>query len=189
MRILGLLGSPRKGGNCDLLLDSALEAAVGEGAHTEKVYLDGLNIRPCRACEGCRQAGNCLQTDDMQLLYPKLRSADGLIIATPVYWWGPSAQTKAFLDRWYALVPGEAMKGKRVAVLCAHEDDDPATPRHLIGMLEESFRYLKMQLVGTLAAVAGKRGEVAEHPEIMARAAELGRVLAAAGDDVALGRQ
>ncbi|MDI6824386.1 MAG: flavodoxin family protein [Bacillota bacterium] len=178
MHVLGVMGSPRKGGNSDLLLDAALNAAVGQGARADKVYLYDLNIRPCCACEGCRAGDGCVQDDDMQLLYPKIWDADGLIIATPVYWWGPSAQTKAFLDRWYALVPGDIMRCKRVTVLCAHEDDDPRTARHLLGMLDESFRYLNMHVVGTLAAVAGKRGEVVRNQQAMARAADLGRLVA-----------
>jgi len=180
--ILGVMGSPRRGGNSDLLLDRALEGSAERGARVEKVYLYDLRIAPCRACRGCRpangSASGCLQQDDMQLLYPKLKAADGLIVATPVYWWGPSAQTKAFVDRWYALVRGEVMRGKRAVVLCAHADDDPRTARHLLGMFEESFRYLNMQFVGTLTAVADERGEIAADEQTMYRAKELGQRLA-----------
>ncbi|MDI6894922.1 MAG: NAD(P)H-dependent oxidoreductase [Bacillota bacterium] len=179
--VLGVMGSPRKGGNSDLLLSRALEGAAGQGARTEKVCLADMDLRPCLACEGCRAGGNCVQKDDMQELYPRLQAAAGLVIATPVYWWGPSAQTKVFLDRWYALIPvREAMEGKRVAVLCAHADDDPGTARHLLGMFEESFRFLKMRLVGTLAVAADKRGGVAANRGALARAEELGRLAACA---------
>lgn len=178
MYVLGVMGSPRKGGNSDVLLERALVGAASRGARVEKIHLDDLEIHPCRACEGCRGAGGCVQEDDMQALYAKMVAADGLIIATPVYWWGPSAQTKAFVDRWYALVPSGAMEGKRVAVLCAHEDEDPGTARHLLGMFAESFRYLKMHVVGTLAVVAGERGEVARDERALARATELGCMVA-----------
>ena len=74
LKVLGLSCSPRRGGNTDLMLDSALEGAAGEGAYTEKVVVPDMDIHPCRACNACFKDGRCVQKDEMQELYPRLLS-------------------------------------------------------------------------------------------------------------------
>lgn len=99
LKVLGIMGSPRFGGNSDLLLDSALKGAKEGGAEIEKIRLCDLDISPCSECHGCDETGECIQNDDMQLLYPKLIEADRLFLASPIFFMGLSAQTKAFIDR------------------------------------------------------------------------------------------
>lgn len=103
MKVLGILGSPRRGGNTEVLLDRALAGAESMGAETEKVVLNELNITPCQNCDDCLAAGECSVQDDMQGLYPKLRQADRIIIASPVFFLNLSAQTKAMIDRCQSL--------------------------------------------------------------------------------------
>ena len=98
-RVLGLSTSPRKGGNTDLMLDSALEGAREAGATVEKVHTPGLDINPCRACNGCFKTGRCVQQDDMQKLYPKLLSYEGIILAAPIFSMNLAAQAKIVIDR------------------------------------------------------------------------------------------
>lgn len=104
-KIVIVLGSPRKDGNSATLGKKAAEGAKEVGAEVESFYLHGMNISPCAACDSCRDdiATNCVIDDKMQILYPKLRQADALIIASPIYWFSVSAQTKLFMDRCYAL--------------------------------------------------------------------------------------
>lgn len=178
MYVLGVVGSPRKGGNTDLLVEEVLRGAVERGARVEKVYLDDLNIAPCRACRTCREKGACRQQDDMHMLYERILAADGITIGTPVYWWGPSAQTKLFFDRWFALVPRRAeLRGKKAVVVAPFEAEKEDTARHVFGMFSDSFDYLGMTLAGTLGVTAGKRGEVMENPEALGRARALGHLL------------
>jgi hypothetical protein len=99
LKVLGIMGSPRFGGNTDLLLDSALKGAKEGGAGTEKIRICELKISPCTECHGCDETGECIQNDDMQLLYPKLIEADRLFLASPIFFMGLSAQSKAFIDR------------------------------------------------------------------------------------------
>jgi putative NADPH-quinone reductase len=98
-RVVGLACSPRVGGNTDLMLDSALEGAVKEGASTEKIEVARLDINPCRACNGCFKTGKCVQKDDMQELYPKLLSYEGIILAAPIFSMNLAAQAKMLIDR------------------------------------------------------------------------------------------
>ena len=103
MRVLGLFGSPRRGGNTELLLEEALKGAESEGAEVERIYLPDYAITPCKECHGCDQTGNCVILDDMQKIYPKLLEADVIILASPIFFYGVTAWAKALIDRSQAL--------------------------------------------------------------------------------------
>ncbi len=99
MKILGIMGSPRLKSNTDLLLEEALRGAQSLGAEIEKIIVDKLDITPCREYYGCLKDGNCVIRDDMDDIYPKLVAADGIIVASPIFFYGLSAQLKALVDR------------------------------------------------------------------------------------------
>jgi multimeric flavodoxin WrbA len=103
VKVLGIMGSPRMGGNTDLLLDEALNGARSQGAEVEKIVVDKLNIAPCKEYYGCFRDGNCVIRDDMDAIYTKLLSADRIIIASPMFFYSLSAQVKALIDRCQAL--------------------------------------------------------------------------------------
>src|SRR3972149_8973675 len=98
-KIIAILGSPREEGNSDILLNSAVKGAESSGAVVEKIIIRDLQIAPCNSCGGCWGKGGCVIADDMQKMYPKLVDADGIIVASPIYFMGVSAQLKAFIDR------------------------------------------------------------------------------------------
>lgn len=98
--VLGLACSPRKHGNTDIMLDSALEGAREAGAvPVEKFYVQEHDINPCRACNACFKTGQCVQKDEMQLLYPKLLSSKAVILAAPIFSMNLAAQAKMVIDR------------------------------------------------------------------------------------------
>ncbi len=99
MRILGIYGSPRKGGNTDILLDEALRAARAAGADVSSVRCCDLKIAGCVECGGCDKTGKCVVDDDMQKVYPKLYEADAIILASPIFFYGVTSQAKALIDR------------------------------------------------------------------------------------------
>jgi len=103
MKIIGINGSPRIGGNADILLDKALEGARSIGAETEKVILNTLKIAPCQECENLKDDGSCIIEDDMQGLYRKILEADAVIVASPVFFGSITAQTKIMIDRFQCL--------------------------------------------------------------------------------------
>lgn len=103
MYILGLQGSPRKKGNSSIMLSTFLSEAEKLGAHTQYIDVTGKNIVPCQECGTCEKKGYCPIDDDMQEIYPLFRRADIIIIATPVFFYGPTAQIKALIDRSQAL--------------------------------------------------------------------------------------
>lgn len=103
MRILGIEGSPRKGGNTDTLMGRFLEGCASQGAETKVLAACRLKIAGCIHCDGCFAAGECVVQDDMQMVYREMEAADGLVIASPVQFMSVSAQLKALIDRCQAL--------------------------------------------------------------------------------------
>ena len=104
MKILGILGSSRKGGNTEVLLNAALQEAEQMGSSTSRITLRDKVIAPCDGCQGCARTGECVIQDGMQEIYKEIREADGIIWASPVYFWSMSGLTKNGLDRTYALL-------------------------------------------------------------------------------------
>lgn len=102
-KVLGIAGSPRRGGNSDLLLDSFLAGSGAAGHDAEKIYVYDLRIAPCDEGNSCHKTGECRIKDDMQDIYRKLLEADCLIISTPVFFMGLPSQLKAMIDRCQSL--------------------------------------------------------------------------------------
>jgi len=99
MKVLGIYGSPRKGGNCDLLLDECLDAAREAGAVVERVYCRRLKMQGCLECGGCDETGQCVLKDDMIQVYPLLYEAEAIVLAAPMFFYNIPAQAKALVDR------------------------------------------------------------------------------------------
>lgn len=98
-------GSPRKTGCCAKVAKKVAEVASEKGFKAEIVNVASLDINGCKACMACKKTGECTQDDDMSTLYPKLKDAEALMLATPVYFAAETAQLKCFIDRLYAMIP------------------------------------------------------------------------------------
>jgi len=149
--ILGIVGSPRRGANTETLVDSVLAGAVEGGATATKVILSELEIAPCQACNKCQRDGNCIHNDDMDALVDTMKNSDVWVLGTPVYWWGPSAQLKAFIDRWYGL-DQRIFQGKQIILTIPMGGRDEHYSRHTVGMFKEICNYLGMTLVDVVVA-------------------------------------
>lgn len=104
MKVIGIVGSPRKGGNTETLVEKVLSGAKEVGAEVEILKLNEMNIHGCQGCNFCKENGRCRQQDDMQKIYDALYSADAVVVGSPIYVSYVTAQTKLFLDRLYALL-------------------------------------------------------------------------------------
>lgn len=181
-QVLILKASPRERGNSAALADQVAQGARSCGAQVESISLHILDIRPCDACDLCREnGGDCVIEDDMQSLYPKLRQADAIVIATPVYWFTLSAQAKLFIDRWYALL-GEKphpLHGKQFALLLTYGDEDLDTSGgiHALETFKHMVRYLRGELVGYVHGSASDPGDIQKQPALMEEAYNLGKML------------
>jgi multimeric flavodoxin WrbA len=181
-RILILKGSPRKRGNSATLAERVAAGASETGATVESFDLHGMEIRPCDSCDFCQGTGECVLNDDMQTLYPKLREADAIVIASPIYWFTINAQVKACIDRWYALEgAGEgALAGKEFGIVLTYGDSDPYSSGAInaIRMFQDIVRYEKASLADLIYGSASAPGEIAAQTELMQRAYALGQRLA-----------
>ena len=181
--ILILKGSPREKGNSAVLADQVFAGAQKAGAKVESVYLHGMDIQPCDACDVCQDGyEGCIIEDDMQSLYPKLTEADAIVIASPIYWFTISAQTKLCIDRWYALESkaGSTLRGKQLGIILVYGDTDLYTSGGInaIHTFESMARYIDMEIVGMVYGTAYELGEAEKQPELMEKAFQLGEKLA-----------
>jgi len=103
LKVLGLAGSPRRGGNTETLLDQALAGARSKGVETTKIIISDLVMRGCQHCDGCLQTGVCFIDDDMQSLHKQFTQVDRLILSAPLFFLGVPSQAKAVIDRCQAL--------------------------------------------------------------------------------------
>ncbi len=99
MKILAIYGSPRRGGNTSLLLKQAVEGSIEAGASVDEIILSDLNISPCLEIYGCKKTGRCVIQDDFQPVYDLLRECDGLMLASPIFFYAVSSHTKILMDR------------------------------------------------------------------------------------------
>jgi multimeric flavodoxin WrbA len=102
MKVIGIVGSPRVGGNTEDLVKIALEEIEKEGIQTEMIRLAGKKIEPCDGCKSCRTKKECHIKDDFFPIFEKVVQADGLILATPVYYGAATPQMTSFISRFYA---------------------------------------------------------------------------------------
>ncbi len=180
--ILILKGSPREKGNSAALADRAAASALEAGAQVEGVYLHGLDIRPCDACDQCRYTNMCVIQDDMNGLYPKLAAADAIILASPIYWFTFSAQLKLCIDRWYGFQGNrwQEVNHKQFGVILTYGDTDLYTSGAInaIHTFETMCRFLKSEIVGIVHGSVSEVGDVEKRPELLQQARDLGKLLA-----------
>ena len=185
MKILALIGSPRKQGNTEILVDEILLGAESKSHAVEKLRLYDYEILPCLDCRRCKQAGAgyaCALRDGMQEIYPRLEEADLIIFGTPVYWYGPTAKMKLFIDRLRPYIASRRLEGKEgLAVVPSEEGPECCGP--LLQMFGMSFQYLGMENAGSFLAQAYERGEIRERPGELERAREIGATLRKKNDE------
>jgi len=114
MKVIGIVGSPRKHGNTEILTAHALKAIAEEKLDTELIRLAGLDLKPCNACMVCSKEERCSIEDDLFPIYLKMKEADGIILASPVYAGSATALIKALMERtaFISLWNGETLSGK-----------------------------------------------------------------------------
>jgi len=129
MKIVGLIGSPRKNCNTDMLVQKAMEGAKTLGAETILFYPNDLHIRGCQACYACKKTGTCAVKDDMTGIYRAIDEADSIIIGSPIYFGRFTAQLAPVMDRLFAYLrpdfTSSLAKGKRAGLVFTYNQPDP----------------------------------------------------------------
>ncbi|MGB9200065.1 flavodoxin family protein [Methanobacterium sp.] len=112
VKIIGIIGSPRKDGNTSYLVETALKSAESEGADTEIINLGSVNIEPCVACDICKATGECAIYDDIGKILDIMMKSDGIIVGSPVYFGSVTSQLKMLIDRTRPLRGSFRLKNK-----------------------------------------------------------------------------
>jgi len=181
MRVLALLGSPRKKGNSDLLADEVLKGAKSIGTSVDKIYLDDYQIRPIgEVVDNSRNREDSRADDDYPQLLKKFLEADLIIWATPIYWYGVSAQMKCFIDRFssYFNNPRYADKfsSKGHIVLCTFGRNDYEHSRFITEPMKLTIQVLRGNYIGDIIVPdCYQKGKILEKKEELVKAYDLGR--------------
>jgi len=187
MKVIAFLGSPRKEGNTELLLKEAVRGIEDSGFGVQIFNLNSMNIQPCQDCGGCDDTGECIYHDDMDVIYTAIRNTDRIILATPIFFFSVSAQTKLMIDRcqcfWCEkyllkkpLPPGELnRKGLLLLVGGMKKDIGVQCSEACAAAF---FRTISIQEHSALSFLGiDKKGEILSHPTALHEAYEAGRNL------------
>jgi len=182
-KVVALLGSPRRKGNSAILAERIARGARSAGAQIETLYIHGMKIAPCKSCYACQKPNSdgCSIDDDMNIVYKKLLESDAWIVASPVYWFTVSAQTKLWMDRSFALLPRaeEAFTNKRIAIAMSYGDSDPFKSGcvNALRTFQDAYGYVGACIVGMVYGSAMDAGEIEKNKTLMKEAEEVGKRL------------
>ena len=180
MKVIGIVGSPRKNGNTELLTKHTLKAISEEGLDTELIRLAGLEIKPCTACMACKEKETCTIKDDLFPLYLRMKEADGIILASPVYFGSATALIKALMERagYIALWNGEPFQGKVGGPLVVARR---ASRTFTFAQLTSWFQLLGFFVPGSTywnVAIGREKGDVEQDKEGLETAWNFGKNMA-----------
>jgi len=159
MRVVGIVCSPRKRGNTEILVREALDAIQEFGEETELITVAGKTITPCDGCLKCVETGVCRINDDIQEIHQQLLQSDGIIIGTPVYFINVTAQAKAIMDRSYALFVHHKLRGKVAGGIVVARRVGAG---QVLGILNSYFLINRMHVAGIGIGYGREKGAVKE---------------------------
>lgn len=177
-KVLGIMGSPRINGNTHILVNKILEGAKDKGAYTDIVLLKDMDIKECDGCYTCWKGRDCSKKDDMNNIYPEIINSDVIIFGTPVYWYGPTALMKVFIDRFVYFNCEEnraKIRNKLTAIAVPFEEESFETARLLVEFFEKSFKYLELNLVKKIIVPGvSAKGEIQNKKDFLEEAYKCG---------------
>lgn len=187
--IIAIYGSPRKNGNTAALLKAAVAGAREAGAQVEEVYLRDLKISPCLEIYGCKKDGKCVIADDFHAVRDRMLAAAGLMLASPVFFYTVSAQTKILMDRcqslwvkkhWLENAPQRRDPKRKGMFVCAGATHGKKLFDGILLTVRYFFEVLDMSLEKSLLYRGlDFEGDALSHPEYLDEAREAGKAFAA----------
>lgn len=150
MKTIAIVGSPRKEGNCDILVNELVEKLEGD----KKIYfLQDLDINYCKACQKC-QNGPCVQDDDIRKIVDEMLEADLFIFSSPIYYGQMSAQAKTLIDRFYQVSqnPDKSLEGTKVVQIYTQANPEDMFDKYIESIETMPFGYMGMEVIDTVIA-------------------------------------
>lgn len=151
MKILVLTGSPRKNGNSNFLVDNFIKGATEKGHKIFRFDSAFKKVHPCIACNKCGMNGDCVFNDDFNYVKENLVDSDMVVFATPMYYFGISAQLKAVIDRFYA-INGKIHIPKKTALIVTYADTALKEVEPIKSYYEILINYLGWRSIGEIVA-------------------------------------
>lgn len=193
MKILGIIGSPHKNGNTDILVSKTIEGIKSKNVVSNKIYLDDLNLIPCKACYKCSKTGKCVLKDKFDFVLNEIKKADIIIFGSPVYCETVTAQTKILIDRIDSsqiiirTVEGRTVlrrrnewreSNKKGVIICVGDLSQIKELKQTSSVMKRLFKDLNIQLVNEiLVPNLTKSGDVLNKPAILKNALRIGTKL------------
>ena len=183
MKILGLVGSYRKYGNTEVLVREALMSASEMGAEVELLRLTDLTIKPCKGCMACVfKNAECRIEDDANFFFSKLFEADGIILGSPIYIFGPVGIIKMIQDRFLQISTRlEKLRNKVGAIIAI--GGAPGAEGTIMPGLASFFMFLGIPIVDQMLVYSHGPGEILLHEDAVQKANRIGRELVEALQD------
>lgn len=190
-KIIALYGSPRRKGNTATLLDHSVQGALEAGVEVEKIYLQDLNMSPCLEIYGCKELGRCVIEDDFQKIHDQLMACQGVMLASPIFFYTVSAHTKILMDRcqslwvkkyWIDKVPyGQGEPKRKGLFISAGATKGKKLFDGTLLTVKYFFDVLGTELwKALLYRGLDFEGDIQKHPEYLQEAYETGKALASA---------
>lgn len=158
MKTTAIIGSPRRNGNCDILVESLLERIDGE---KKSFFLNKLDIGFCNACLVCEK-GDCIKDDDARIIIDEMQKSDLIIFSSPIYYGQITAQAKTVIDRFYQVTrnPDKTLEGKKVILIITQANPYDTYDQYIEDMKTMAFGHLGMEVIHTVYAKgASEKGE------------------------------
>ena len=182
IKVLGIVGSPRKNGNTEILVNTVLESAKAEGAQTEIILLSEKKIGPCDGCDSCAKTGKCKTDDDFMEVFNKMVDADAIILSSPSYYESVTPHVKSLIDRagYYntSALGRTAFNGKVAGAIVVGGRTGLSSTWCQLLMFLLSQRMIMPGIASFPNAIGSKPGEVRKDVVGMEKAKELGAAVA-----------
>jgi multimeric flavodoxin WrbA len=175
MKVVAIGGSPRLNGNTNYLIDEVLQVLSANEVKTEKIVISEYKVSPCQGHQNCSTFKECKLQDDAAWILEKFAQADGVILASPVYYYGMSAQMKSFMDRNYFYFTHDKDIQARCAGLIAIGGSEGAG--ETIGELKKMFKFIDIRIF-TLEGYADRVGDARKNAKLVKQAQYLGQQMA-----------
>jgi len=173
-----LVGSPKVDGNTSKLVNAVLEGAAEKGAETVVYNLASLDIKGCDACGRCQEHGCCSIDDDMKKLSREMRTADIIVLGSPVYMWQMTAQTKLLIDRMTAFLRPDfssRLDNKKLILVFTQGISDRDAFKPYFDYTEGLLYYLGFDVLNTIVAAGTDKLEVEFRPHLLEKAKNIGK--------------
>jgi multimeric flavodoxin WrbA len=187
LKVLGIAGSPRRGGNTDLLLTEVMRGAASKGAEVKTIVLRDLTIAPCQHCDACLKTGKCRIQDDMQMIYSQMEDADRIVLASPIQFMTVTAHMKAMIDRCQCLwarkyvlkIPPLSTERERKGIFVSVGGRGAANLfEPVLVTIKALFSTLNITYAGDLLfSRVDEKGDILKHPDALRQAFLVGQRL------------